>query len=88
MERRDDLGWYQLDVNVAINKMSEPFDFATVRSGTKVEKWRIDNVHWREMMEEAAKCGVPTADVDRIPRSTYNRLRGNGRGRGRGRLRH
>ena len=87
LERRDDLGWYQLDIDLGLDAMTEPFDFATVQSGSKVEKWRISNVHWREMMEEAEKRAVPTSDVDYVPRSRYGRARGGGRGRGRGRPR-
>ena len=45
LERRDDLGWYQLDLDVGLDRMTEPFDFATIQSRTKVEKWRIGNIH-------------------------------------------
>ena len=87
LEKREELGWYQLDVNVGRDRLTEPFDFTTIQSGARAEKWRVANIHWKEMMEEAAKRGVPTADVDLVPRLRHERARRGGRGRGRRRSR-
>ena len=63
LERREDLGWYLLDVNVGMDRLTEPFDLLAVQVGPKVEKWRIGNAQWKEMMDEAEKHGVLTGDL-------------------------
>ena len=81
LERRADMGWYQLDVRLSKDKLSEPFDFTTVRVGTRVDRWRVSDEQWDEMMNNARKHNIPTTDVDFVPRPRA--VRGNGRGRGR-----
>ena len=87
LERRADMGWYQLDVQVSKHKLSEPFDFVTVRVGSRTDKWRVSDELWDAMMSNARKHNIPTADVDFVPRPRAVRRPGRGRGRrgGRGR---
>ena len=53
LERRVDLGWYQMDIDVGMHRLTIPFDFSTVKDGQRQEKWRIGDEWWEEMMEEA-----------------------------------
>ena len=79
------MGWYQLDVDVGMQRLTAPFDFASVVVGNRTEKWRIADTWWNLMIEQADKADVPTGDVDRHPKPNSTRPRGRGRGHGRGR---
>ena len=45
LERRMDLVWYQLDINVGVDRITEAFEFPAPRPIMKTVRWRIDN-HW------------------------------------------
>ena len=85
LDRRDDLGWYQLNVDDGMIRLTLPFDFSTVQVGKRTERWRIGNTWRYDMIEEAGKRDVPTDDVDRKPRPRHTRARSGGRRRERGR---
>ena len=86
LDRRFDLGWYQLDIDVGSQRLTMPFDFTSITTGNRTEKWRIADLWWNLMIEQADKVDVPTGDVDRAPRPRPTRPgRGEGRVRGRGR---
>ena len=100
LEKKIDMGWYQLDVNLKKHRLSEPFNFVSLpvtRMSDRLEKWRIDNKQWNPLIMRAHQKGVPTADIDYGPgwRPGVNTAggegplrrpgRGKGRGRGRGR---
>ena len=68
LDKKVDLGWYQLDVNVGMDRLTGPFDFTTVQTDRRRERWRISDDLWEDMIEEANKMNVQTDDVDRKPR--------------------
>uniref|UniRef100_A0A7S4RXZ1 Uncharacterized protein n=2 Tax=Ditylum brightwellii TaxID=49249 RepID=A0A7S4RXZ1_9STRA len=73
LENKLNLGWYQMVVNLGHDRLSEPFDFATLRSArsTHMDKYRVDNINWAEMIRNAAGCGIDTSDVDTVPRTQH-----------------
>ena len=74
-----------MDVNVAMDRLTEPFNFTTIQMDKRTERWRVDDGMWEKMIAEAKRCNVKTEDVDRRPRPRQTRPRGAGRGRGKGR---
>ena len=98
LERKLDMGWYQLDVNLKKHRLSEHFDFVSMpvtKMSDRMEKWRIDSKQWIPLIMKAHQKGVPTADIDLGPRTGPLRKQAGGegpggrtgRGRGRGRRR-
>ena len=67
LERCTDFGWYQLDLDVGMHQLTIPFDFSTVHVGKQLEKQRISDKWWDEMIEEAEKRDIPTSYVNRNP---------------------
>ena len=98
LDRKLDMGWYQLDVNLKKHRLSDPFDFVALpvsQMSDRMEKWRISDHQWIPLIMKAHNKGVPTADIDFGPRAPRQRKRIGGegpekrpgRGRGRGRSR-
>ena len=56
LEKKIDMGWYQLDVNLKKHRLSEPFNFVSLpvtQMSDRLEKWRIDNKQWNPLIMRA-----------------------------------
>ena len=44
LERRADLGWYQLDIDVGADRLTDVFDLSGTDQSRRGDRWRIEEL--------------------------------------------